>query len=71
VLPGITGWAQVHGRNALSWERRFALDLWYVEHQSLLLDLRILLMTVCSIMSWSDMTQEGCAAMPEFRSAQR
>jgi sugar transferase EpsL len=71
VLPGITGWAQVHGRNALSWERRFALDLWYVEHQSLLLDLRILLMTVCSMLSWSDIKQEGCAAMPEFRSAQR
>ncbi len=46
VRPGLTGWAQVNGRNALSWEERFELDLWYVEHRSLLLDLRILLRTV-------------------------
>lgn len=45
VRPGITGWAQIHGRNALSWEKRIELDVWYVEHQSLLLDLRILLRT--------------------------
>ncbi len=54
VLPGITGWAQVNGRNTTSWERRFALDLWYVDHQSFLLDLRILLMT-----PWKVLRREG------------
>jgi lipopolysaccharide/colanic/teichoic acid biosynthesis glycosyltransferase len=46
VLPGITGWAQVNGRNAISWDEKFALDLWYVDHWSLALDARILLMTL-------------------------
>lgn len=54
VLPGITGWAQVNGRNTTSWERRFALDLWYVDHQSFLLDLRILFMT-----PWKVLRREG------------
>jgi sugar transferase EpsL len=54
LLPGITGWAQVNGRNTTSWERRFALDLWYVDHQSLTLDLKILLLTV-----WKVITREG------------
>jgi sugar transferase EpsL len=54
VLPGITGWAQVNGRNTTTWERRFALDLWYVDHQSLGLDLQILLLTV-----WKVLKKEG------------
>ena len=54
VLPGITGWAQVNGRNTSTWERRFALDLWYVDHQSLGLDLQILLLTL-----WKVMKREG------------
>jgi sugar transferase EpsL len=54
VLPGITGWAQVNGRNTVHWERRFAFDLWYVDHQSLALDLKILCMT-----PWKVMKREG------------
>jgi sugar transferase EpsL len=54
VLPGITGWAQVNGRNTTTWEQRFALDLWYVDHHSLLLDFKILFMTV-----WKVITREG------------
>ncbi|GAA4707853.1 sugar transferase [Brevibacillus fulvus] len=49
VRPGITGWAQVHGRNALTWEEKFALDVWYVDHRSFWLDLRILWMTLCKV----------------------
>src|SRR5260370_26885515 len=49
VQPGITGWAQVNGRNALSWERRFELDVWYVDHRSFLLDLRLFWMTVARL----------------------
>jgi len=54
VLPGITGWAQIHGRNTLTWEQRFALDVWYVDHWSLALDLKILLVSV-----WKTLTREG------------
>jgi sugar transferase EpsL len=54
VLPGITGWAQVNGRNTTDWERRFALDLWYVEHRSFLLDVKILFLTM-----WKVLTREG------------
>ena len=54
VRPGITGWAQIHGRNALSWEDRFEMDVWYVDHHSLLLDLKILLLTV-----WKVLRPEG------------
>src|SRR3546814_10722012 len=50
VRPGITGWAQVNGRNALSWDEKFALDLWYVEHRSFILDLKILLLTVRKVL---------------------
>jgi len=54
VLPGITGWAQVNGRNTTSWERRFALDIWYVDHHSLLLDIKILVLTM-----WKVIKREG------------
>lgn len=57
VLPGITGWAQVNGRNLLNWEDRFNLDVWYVENQSLLLDIKIILMTI-----WKVFRREGVAA---------
>ena len=67
VKPGITGWAQVNGRNALTWERRFELDVWYVEHGSLWLDLRILLMTVRKTLGRSDIRHAGHATMPMFR----
>jgi lipopolysaccharide/colanic/teichoic acid biosynthesis glycosyltransferase len=66
VLPGITGWAQVNGRNAISWEDRFALDVWYVDHWSLALDLKILAMTVARVFQRSGISREGHATMPEF-----
>jgi lipopolysaccharide/colanic/teichoic acid biosynthesis glycosyltransferase len=66
VKPGITGWAQVNGRNALSWEERFELDVWYVDNQNFLLDLRILLMTVLRVVRRQGISAEGHATMPEF-----
>jgi lipopolysaccharide/colanic/teichoic acid biosynthesis glycosyltransferase len=67
VRPGITGWAQVNGRNSLSWEEKFELDVWYVENQSFLLDLKILFMTVCRVLKKQDISHEGEATMSKFR----
>lgn len=67
VRPGITGWAQVNGRNALSWEERFALDVWYVDHLNWRLDLRILLLTAWKILSRQGISHPGQATMSEFR----
>lgn len=66
VKPGITGWAQVNGRNSISWEDRFVLDVWYVGHQSLLLDCRILIMTLLKVFKREGITQEGKATMTKF-----
>jgi lipopolysaccharide/colanic/teichoic acid biosynthesis glycosyltransferase len=66
VLPGITGWAQVNGRNAISWEEKFALDVWYVDHWSLALDLKILALTLLEVVNRSGISREGHATMPEF-----
>jgi lipopolysaccharide/colanic/teichoic acid biosynthesis glycosyltransferase len=66
VLPGITGWAQVNGRNALTWEEKFALDVWYVDHWSLALDARILAMTVRHLFKREGIAHRGVATMPEF-----
>jgi lipopolysaccharide/colanic/teichoic acid biosynthesis glycosyltransferase len=66
VRPGITGWAQVNGRNALTWDERFALDVWYVDHVSLSLDLRILLKTVRSVWTRDGISAPGHATMDEF-----
>ena len=66
VRPGITGWAQVNGRNALSWEDKFRLDVWYVENQSFWLDMRILLLTVVKVLSGRDISAAGHATMPPF-----
>jgi lipopolysaccharide/colanic/teichoic acid biosynthesis glycosyltransferase len=66
VRPGITGWAQIHGRNALSWEQKFDLDLWYVDHRTLLLDLKIFLMTAAKVIRHDGISQQGHATMPEF-----
>lgn len=66
VLPGITGWAQVNGRNALTWEEKFALDVWYVDHWSFWLDMRIILLTVWKIFKREGISQPGHATMPEF-----
>ncbi len=67
MRPGITGWAQVNGRNALSWEEKFALDVWYVDHLSLRLDLAILARTVGQILHGRGVAAAGHATMPEFR----
>jgi sugar transferase EpsL len=67
VLPGITGWAQVNGRNALSWEDRFRMDVWYVDHQSFGLDCRILLLTIWSVLARKGISAPGEATMSEFR----
>lgn len=66
VLPGITGWTQVNGRNALNWEQKFALDLWYVDNWSLALDAKILWMTVRQILRRDGIAHRGSATMPEF-----
>jgi sugar transferase EpsL len=66
VRPGITGWAQVNGRNALSWEDRFAMDVWYVDHRSLWLDLKILILTAWKVVRREGIEQPGHATMREF-----
>ena len=66
VTPGITGWAQVNGRNALSWEDRFALDVWYVDHRSFGLDLKIIVLTIWKILKREGISQPGHATMEEF-----
>lgn len=68
VRPGITGWAQINGRNALSWEEKFELDLWYVRHRSFLLDVRILGKTFLKVFKREGISAEGSATMPEFTS---
>ena len=67
ATPGITGWAQVNGRNAVDWDERLQLDVWYVDHVSLALDLRILWRTVRQVLSGHGVSAEGHATMPEFR----
>ena len=67
VRPGITGWAQLNGRNTLPWERRFALDVWYVEHQSCRLDIRILLLTLWKTLAQVGVSQPGEGTEEHFR----
>ncbi len=66
VLPGITGWAQVNGRNALTWEDKFRLDVWYVDHWSLWLDVKIILLTVWKVFKREGISQPGHATAEEF-----
>jgi lipopolysaccharide/colanic/teichoic acid biosynthesis glycosyltransferase len=66
VLPGVTGWAQINGRNAISWEEKFEHDLWYVENQSLRTDLTILFRTISQVLSQRGILAEGQVAVPEF-----
>ena len=66
VMPGITGWAQVNGRNSISWEDKFKLDVWYVDNWSFMLDLKIIAMTVLKVIKREGISQEGEATMPEF-----
>ncbi|RLQ88279.1 sugar transferase [Notoacmeibacter ruber] len=67
VRPGLTGWAQINGRNALSWPEKFELDVWYVENQSFWLDLKILARTVAAVLKSSGISATGEATMPPFR----
>ena len=67
VRPGLTGWAQVNGRNSLGWDERFALDVWYVDNASLLLDLKIILMTVGKVFAREGITQSNHVTMEKFR----
>ncbi|HTX64229.1 MAG TPA: sugar transferase, partial [Opitutaceae bacterium] len=71
VKPGITGWAQIHGRNTLAWERKFDLDVWYVDHRSLWLDIKILWLTVRKVIRREGISQNGHATMPEFTGTAR
>lgn len=71
VRPGITGWAQVNGRNAISWEEKFELDVWYVEHRGLAVDVRILWMTLARLFRAGDVVHDGHATMPRFMGSAR
>ena len=70
VKPGLTGWAQVRGRNSLSWEEKFELDVWYVDNRSLRLDLKILALTAWQILRPSGINMEGYTTMPPFRGSE-
>jgi sugar transferase EpsL len=67
VKPGITGWAQVNGRNAITWEEKFALDVWYVDHWSLGFDLKIIFLTFVKVFKREGISQEGMATMEKFK----
>lgn len=69
VCPGITGWAQVNGRNAISWQKKFELDVWYVDHCSFLLDMKILFLTIKKVFVREGISQEGRATMETFKGA--
>lgn len=71
VRPGITGWAQVNGRNSISWEEKFKLDVWYVDNQSLLLDIKILLLTVKKVLFRDGISAEGEATMSRFKGSSK
>ena len=70
TLPGVTGWAQVNGRNALSWEEKFKLDVWYVDHWSFWLDIKILFLTLWKVFKREGISQPGHATMEEFMGSQ-
>ena len=66
VRPGITGWAQINGRNAISWEKKFELDVWYVDNRSLLLDIKIIFLTFAKVFRRKDINHSNVDTMPEF-----
>lgn len=66
LKPGITGWAQVNGRNAISWEDKFKLDVWYIDNQSLYLDIKIILLTIKKVLCRDDINAKGDVTMPKF-----
>ena len=67
VKPGITGWAQVNGRNSISWEKKFEYDVWYVDNVSFLLDVKILIMTVLKVVKSEGINEQGQATSEEFK----
>jgi len=67
ILPGITGWAQIHGRNAVSWQEKFALDVWYVDHWSLWLDIKIIFLTIIKVLRREGISQPGQATAELFK----
>ena len=67
LRPGVTGWAQINGRNALSWEEKFALDVWYIENRSFWLDLQIILKTTAKVFSRTGVSADGDVTMPRFK----
>jgi sugar transferase EpsL len=71
VRPGITGWAQINGRNSISWEDKFRLDVWYVDHVGFWLDLKIFFLTLWKVARRSDISASGHATMPEFMTSDR
>ena len=71
VLPGITGWAQVHGRNALDWEEKFRLDVWYVDHWSFWLDIKILFITIGTVLKREGISQPGKATAEKFMGTEK
>jgi len=71
VRPGITGWAQVNGRNAISWDEKFELDVWYVDNQSIWLDVKILWLTVKKVIARDGITAQGDVTMPIFRGSKK
>ena len=66
VRPGITGWAQCHGRNDMSWSQKFEYDVWYVDHYSLLVDIKVICMTIRSVLKREGISQEGCDIIADF-----
>ncbi len=71
VKPGVTGWAQVNGRNSLSWEEKFALDVWYVDHRTFWLDLKIVVLTFFKVFARTGINAPAAATMEEFRGKER
>lgn len=71
VLPGITGWAQVNGRNSLTWEERFALDVWYVDNRTIWLDTKIIFLTILQVLRRDGINAAGDATMPRFTGSER
>ncbi|MDG2291570.1 MAG: sugar transferase, partial [Phycisphaerales bacterium] len=71
VRPGLTGWAQVHGRNSLDWNKRFELDVWYVDHATLMLDVRVLLKTILQVFRLRETTSSGHATQSKFMGSEQ
>lgn len=67
VTPGITGWAQINGRNTISWQKKFEYDVWYVEHQSFILDLKVIFMTIFKVFKAEGISGKGMATMEKFK----